>query len=431
MSLSLASSIAQTSLANTAAQTSIVSRNIDGVNDPNYSRKIVNLTTSSTGGGELVSATRAANRALFDNMLVAQSGAASESALADGLNKLDQAVGDPANGQSISALIGSLSSALQTYSASPNDTTVAQTAVMAASNLSNALNAATTTVQGVRAQADADMATSVQTINQLLTQFQGANSTVVNGLATGADVSDAQDSRDAILSQLSQQLGITTSTGPNGSVSIYTDSGVTLFQGTARAVTFQQTGTYGAGTTGNAVFVGGVPITGSSSPMPLQSGKLAGLANLRDNVAITYQNQLDETARGLIDAFAETDQTGGAAPARPGLFTTAGATALPPNNLVKGLAGQIIINPNVDPSQGGNVNLLRDGAISDPNNPTSPYIYNTTGSASFTGAHPAAHQWTLGAAELRSCDRAQHEFKLKRLLGGFRELARGHPPDGD
>ena len=151
MSLSLASSIAQTSLANTAAKTSIVSRNIDGVNDPNYSRKIVNLTTSSTGGGELVSATRAANRALFDNMLVAQSGAASESALADGLNKLDQAVGDPANGQSISALIGSLSSALQTYSASPNDTTVAQTAVMAASNLSNALNAATTTVQGVRA----------------------------------------------------------------------------------------------------------------------------------------------------------------------------------------------------------------------------------------------------------------------------------------
>ena len=229
------------------------------------------------------------------------------------------------------------------------------------------------------------MATSVQTINQLLTEFQGANSTVVNGLATGADVSDAQDSRDAILSQLSQQLGITTSTGPNGSVSIYTDSGVTLFQGTARAVTFQQTGTYGAGTTGNAVFVDGVPITGSSSPMPLQSGKLAGLANLRDNVAITYQNQLDETARGLIDAFAETDQTGGAAPARPGLFTTAGATALPPNNLVKGLAGQIIINPSVDPSQGGNVNLLRDGAISDPNNRTSPYIYNTTGSASFTG----------------------------------------------
>ena len=135
--------------------------------------------------------------------------------------------------------------------------------------------------------------------------------------------------------------------------------------------------------------------------------------------------------RGLIDAFAETDQTGGAAPARPGLFTTAGATALPPNNLVKGLAGQIIINPSVDPSQGGNVNLLRDDAISDPNNPTSPYIYNTTGSASFTGAHPAAHQWTLGAAELRSCDRAQQEFKLERLLGGFRELARGHPPDGD
>jgi flagellar hook-associated protein 1 FlgK len=382
MSLSLASSIAQSSLASTAAQTAIVSRNIDGTNNPNYSRKIANLTTSSTGGGELVSVTRAASQALFDNMLVAQSGAASEAAVASGLNKLDQTVGDPANGKSIAALIGSFGNALQTYGASPNDTTVAQTAVAAASALSNALNTATTTVQGVRSQADADIATSVQKINSLLSQFQSLNATIVNGTASGADVTDAQDSRDAILSQLSQQVGIATTTGPNGGMSIYTDSGVTLFQGTARSVTFQVTGTYSAGTTGNSVFVDGVPITGSTSPMPIQSGTLAGLANLRDNVAVTYQNQLDETARGLIDAFAETDQTGASTTPLPGLFTTAGATSLPAAGLNQGLAGQIIVNPSVDPSQGGNVNLLRDGAISGNAN----YSYNTNPpNASFTG----------------------------------------------
>jgi flagellar hook-associated protein 1 len=382
MSLSLASSIAQSSLASTSAQTAIVSRNIDGTNNPNYSRKIANLTTSSTGGGEVVSVTRAASQALFDNMLVAQSGAASESALSSGLTKLDQTVGDPANGQSIAALIGSFSNALQTYSASPNDTTVAQTAVNAASALSGALNTATTTVQGVRAQADADMATSVKTINSLLAQFQSLNTTIVNGTGTGADVTDAQDSRDSVLSQLSQQLGITTTTGTNGTMSIYTDSGVTLFQGTARSVTFQATGTFSAGTAGNAVLVDGVPITGSSSPMPLQSGALAGLANLRDTVTVTYQNQLDETARGLINAFAETDQSGGGGAALPGLFTTAGATSLPAAGLNQGLAGQIIVNPSVDPSQGGNVNLLRDGAISG----NAAYGYNTTPpNASFTG----------------------------------------------
>jgi flagellar hook-associated protein 1 FlgK len=48
-----------------------------------------------------------------------------------------------------------------------------------------------------------------------------------------------------------------------------------------------------------------------------------------------------------------------------------------------GLAAAIEVNPNVDPSQGGDPNPLRDGGISAPGNPA--YTYNTTGSASYTG----------------------------------------------
>jgi len=384
MSLSLASSIAQSALASTSTQVSIVSRNIDGANDPNYSRKIANLTTSQTGSGELVSISRAADKALYEKLLFAQSGGASQQALLSGLDQMEQTIGDPASGQSPSALLANLVNALQTYSASPSDLTVAQSVITAASNLTNALNGATATVQGVRSQADADMSTSVQTINQLLAQFQTVNAAIVRGSQSGADITDSLDTRDSILSQLSQQMGITTTTAANGSVSIYTDSGVTLFQDTPRTVTFQATGTFTAGTTGNAVFVDGVPITGSSSPMPLQSGKLAGLSALRDQVAVTYQSQLDETARGLIDAFQETDQSATPTlPAAAGLFTYASVTTVPVGGLVAGLAGQIKINANVDPSQGGTVTRLRDGGISSPGNPA--YGYNPSGAASFTG----------------------------------------------
>jgi flagellar hook-associated protein 1 FlgK len=224
----------------------------------------------------------------------------------------------------------------------------------------------------------------VQTINSLLSQFQQVNSAIVNGTVSGADVTNQLDARDGILSQLSQQLGIATTNTANGGLNIYTDSGVTLFQGTARSVTFQPTTAYSAGTTGNAVFVDGVPITGSSSPMPIRSGKLAGLANLRDNVTVTYQQQLDETARGLVNAFAETDQS--AAPTLPpaaGLFTFAGVTTVPVPASVAGLAGQIKVNASVDPSQGGNANLLRDGGIANTAGVTA-YTYNTTGAASYT-----------------------------------------------
>ncbi len=181
---------------------------------------------------------------------------------------------------------------------------------------------------------------------------------------------------------MSQQVGISTVANPDGSTSIYTDSGVTLFQNTPRTVSFTPTATLVDGMSGAAVTVDGVPITGSSSPMEIQSGALAGLANLRDVVAPQYGAQLDQIADGLISAFSESDQTGGAAPTLPGLFTFAGATGVPSTSAATGLASAIEVNANVDPSQGGNVNLLRDGGIANPSNPA--YTYNATGAASYT-----------------------------------------------
>ena len=135
---------------------------------------------------------------------------------------------------------------------------------------------------------------------------------------------------------------------------------------------------------GGAVTVDGVPITGANSPMPIQSGALAGYAALRDTLAPEYQAQLDQIAGGLINTFAESDQSAAPTlPSLPGLFTTPGATSLPLMSATTGLGAAIEVNPNVDPSQGGNPNLLRDGGISDPGNPA--YTYNATGGASYTG----------------------------------------------
>jgi flagellar hook-associated protein 1 FlgK len=256
--------------------------------------------------------------------------------------------------------------------------------ITAASNLASSLNSASQTVQQVRSQADSDMSTAVKTINSLLAQFGQANATIVTGLQSGTDVTDAEDARDNVLSQLSQQIGVSTVANSNGSMSIYTDSGVTLFQDSARTVSFTPTATLTAGTTGNPVMVDGVPITGAAAPMAIQSGALAGLATLRDTVAPQYQSQLDQIAGGLVNAFGESDQSATPTlPSLPGLFTYPGATGLPNTGAMTGLASSIEVNANVDPGQGGNVNLLRDGGISDPGN--AAYAYNTTGAASFTG----------------------------------------------
>jgi flagellar hook-associated protein 1 FlgK len=397
MSLSAAFNIINTAFVANAGQSAVISSNISNTGTKGYSREIANLTTIASGGVEVSSVSREANAALLEQVNTSTSQAAYQQALSDGLTTLAQTVSDSssttsssgatANGNSPSAMLANLQSALETYDASPSSASAAQGVVTAADSLAQSLNAGATAVQSVRGKADSDMASAVDTVNSLLTQFTSVNATIVSGTASGADISGAEDTRDSILTQLSQQVGISTVANPDGSTSIYTDSGVTLFQGgEARTVSFTPTATLTDGATGNAVMVDGVPITGSSSPMAIQSGALAGLANVRDDVAPQYGAQLDQLADGLISAFAESDQTGGTAPTLPGLFTFSGASDVPANSATTGLASEIEVNAKVDPSQGGDATLLRDGGINnDPSAGTYAYTYNTTGAASYTG----------------------------------------------
>ena len=136
----------------------------------------------------------------------------------------------------------------------------------------------------------------------------------------------------------------------------------------------------GAGTQGQQVVADGVPITGNGSPMSSKSGKLVGFAQIRDQVAPTYQNQLDEVARSLIISFAEKDQGSPATlPDVTGIFSYGGSPAVPPTaTTVNGLASQIRVNAAFDINSGGNPSLLRDGGANG-----SSYRYNSNNVSAF------------------------------------------------
>ena len=92
MGLSATLITAQSSLATNAALSGIVGRNIAGVNDPNYSRKIGEVITNGSGGATLVGVGRAADAAVFTALLSANADAASSKAVSDGLDRLEDTV---------------------------------------------------------------------------------------------------------------------------------------------------------------------------------------------------------------------------------------------------------------------------------------------------------------------------------------------------
>jgi flagellar hook-associated protein 1 FlgK len=386
MSLSVAFNTARSSLMNTTGQIAVSGMNVAGASDPSYSRKLSLTTTTSDGSARLLSVTRATDLAVYDRMLGATSSAAHQDALLSGIERLQLTIGDAETGWSPAALLGELDSALQQYASSPDNDAYAQNVVTQAGALAKGLNDATTEVQAVRAQADADMAASVAKINELLETFQTLNTAVVKGSALGGDVTDEMDARDSIVAQLSEELGVDVVRRAGNDMALYTEGGVTLFDKTARTVSFEPTLAYGAATTGKSVRVDGVPVVGPEvTTQGLRSGRLLGFAELRDDVAVTYQAQLDEIARGLIATFAEVDQSGVDVD-RVGLF--AWSSAAPPADLAAGetvvpgttagLAGQIKVNRAVDPAQGGELTRIRDGGVNGTD-----YVYNADGMASY------------------------------------------------
>ncbi len=381
MSLSASLSTANSSLFVTGERTSIVSRNIANADRPFYSKKSVSVVTIPGAGVKSSQVVRAEQPVLFRKVLTSSSAAATQGARLDALNFLNGTINDVELGASPSALMNNFSNALQTFSAQPHSKLAAEAAVRSARDLADGLNGASKIIQQVRNESETGIQASVDRINSLLADFKSVNDTIVKGTIMGSDVTDYLDQRDEILANLSNELGIRTLTRDNNDMAIYTDGGVTLFDRSPRSVEFQRTVNLTPGQPGNAVVIDGVPVTGANATMPLQSGRLVGLVQARDDISLTYQAQLDELARVLITAFAESDQTGGGGPDQAGLFTWSGAPGVPPaGTLISDLAGSIRVNSAVDPDLGGDAVLLRDGGVNGAN-----YRYNSVpGDASFT-----------------------------------------------
>lgn len=361
MSLSSVLNTAQSSLTNTSRQTSVVSRNITNAYNTDYTRRQAVLA-STAPGARVVSITRAADAALMRQNSDALSVWHAQNTLATGYERLSLSVNGVENSTSPAMRLGELQMALQTYSASPGDRSLAVNVVNSAGDMVRALNGGTTAIQQLRTDADGEIKQSVDKLNSLLADLEKINTDVMTATRLGRDASESLDLRDGIVKQISEIVPVTTQLRGDSDMVIFTKDGVTLFETVARKATFEPSPMLLAGQSGNQVYIDGVPLSAGQGGDTDAGGNIAGLLQLRDTVAPQMQKQLDEIARALVDSFRE----GGAG--ANGLFTWANP-ALP-------AADQSAATLVVNEAYKTNPHAIRDGAGG---------ALNPDGNASFTG----------------------------------------------
>lgn len=355
MSLTSAMNTAQAIFNNTGKQTQTVSKNMANAQNPDYVRRS-SVTTTSLYGAQIMSTTRAQNDMLLRQILSSTSQNSAQQALLKGLSDIKSVLGGNDNESAPSAYLGKFQTALHDYANKPNDQILGAAAINAAKDVANSLNIASKAVQAVRTDADSQIATQVDKLNGLLAQFQVANEAVTRATALGDDPSDGLDVREGLLKQISEIVGVSTMAVENNGQALYTTSGIALFDKTPRKVEFTPRPAYDANTAGNAIKIDGVTLTAGGGSSTSAMGSLQALLQVRDEIAPTFQKQLDEVARGLITSFAELNA---GSTKVPGLFTWSGGTVPAAGTIVPGIAASIQVAQRAidDPTR------LRDGTV--------------------------------------------------------------------
>lgn len=394
MSLTSALNTAQSIFSNTGTQSSVVSNNISNSSNSDYVRRQAMITTS-LNGAQVVKISRAQEDALMRQWLKASAQDSGQQTLLGGLTDLKSIMGGNDYETSSANYLATFREKLQAFRTSPSSTIAAQSAVTAAQDVANSLNNATKSVQAVRLGADKEIATQVSTLNTLLAQFKTANDAVKSETATGGNPADALDERDKLLKQISSIVGVNAVDRQNGDMALYTTDGTVVFDTIPRTVTFVAQDTYTAQTKGNGVYIDGVLLGSGKGSTTTAQGSLQSLLQVRDDIATTFQSQLDEIAKSLVTMFSETGGT--PTTTQPGLFvwkTATGATGGTPTTtgVIDGIAGTIAVNAAVITNQGGDPMKLRDGTITGLTN------LNPTGSSGFSDNLDALYT-AMGAAQ--------------------------------
>lgn len=368
MSLSLVLANALTGIRASSKQADQISNNIANALTEGYARRTVALSPANTGGmGAGVSVDgiiRAENPALAESSRFADAAAGEGDVLAEALNRLAEAVGDPGAPGSLAESADKLDAALSRAADTPENTGLLTDAARAAANEIASINRIATEAMALRTEADASIARQVSTINDTLTKIQSINIEIKSRNGAGQDVSALIDQRDALIRQVSSMIPVRVVNRDLGAVALVAKNGGQLLDGKVFPLGFEPTRVVTPGQTlANGALSGltsnGQPVGVNDGVGLFDGGSLSAAFELRDDVVPEFTARLDAFAADLIARVQApgVDPTLGATDAA--LFTDQGARFDPLNE--EGVSLRIRLNASVDPSLNGDATLLRDG----------------------------------------------------------------------
>ena len=409
MSLTTALNSALSGLNVAGRASGVVSDNIANAMTPGYARRSVMLSSQGdiSPGVRFLGIQRHVDPGILANRRATDAALGAASEISGFYNRLSQVLGDVTDPASLSGRLTEFENALTTAASFPESTQRLDQVALRANDLVAAITGAAETVQKMRSDADRAIGVQVDRLNTLLSNVQDMNARITAASSGGAETASLLDQRQVLIDEINKIVPVNVVNRDRGQVALYTDGGAILLDGPAAKITFEPVHGIVAAMTieGGALFgleVNDRPVRTDSERGALRGGTLGAAFQIRDELGVAVQAELDALARDLVERFQDPSLDSSLPAGAAGLFTDYGAAFNPVDEI--GLAERLKVNPTADPAQGGESWRLRDGlGAATPGSPGDARFLQALADALNSDRTPASGSFgtgTLSAPEL-------------------------------
>ncbi len=332
MGLSNALSSALSGLRVTQTGMELVSGNVANARTPGYTRKDAvldaNITAGKISGVRVSQINREIDTYVQRQLRTETSGLAYTGVTSSYLDQLQRLFGTPGGEMSLDTLMNNFTGSLDELVTTPSSTSARSNVITDAKLLAQSLNSASDDIQAMRKDAESGMKDTVNQINAALQGIQKINQQISGTASTQQVPPDYLDQRDELIMELASLMDIKVVENGND-LTITTANGAQLFaNGEPASLSFEPSGSMNAQALYNSdqqkSGLGTVLLRGPSgnttdllAPNQLQSGKLKAYAQMRDEILVEAQTQLDELASAMAEALGTNVEQGTPVAAAP------------------------------------------------------------------------------------------------------------------
>ncbi|MDC0345022.1 hypothetical protein OAN22_02610 [Alphaproteobacteria bacterium] len=282
-----------------------IADNVSNVNTKGHQQTIRTLQSQEAGGRGAGVRANTAERVVDDlaikRLWTAQSSFSYATAKTENIESLSSILGQTGDENiTLHGRMTTLAEQMSKLSANANDPKFIEGTVAAAKRLTDEMHSLTKRIQDIRIHVDEEINVGINRVNAKIARIDELNEDITFNASRNQETASLESQRDAAMRDLAEDMEIQRLTvGLTKNYRVYTPSGQALLLDKPATITFFQTSSFSPGSTGNGITINGSDAT--TTLLASKKGRLSGLLEVRDDVMVKFQEQLDQLAETLRD----------------------------------------------------------------------------------------------------------------------------------